>query len=384
VTGRGVAIYGGLAALGLIVAYATWQREPDRATGEVVVVDATKSELANVHFEDENNSVDIRRGGDGDEPGVWVRIQDKTPVPAPAKPASPPPPAAGGSAGASGKTEKTTTPPPAPAPVAQTPPPAPAKPKPVRQLRGDEPADKFLTQFTPFRSPRAFGVLDAKKVKELGLETTKKKLVITARGETREFAIGQPPQGSGENYLRDVKDGRTYLMPRQVLADLQGAAYRLVDRKLHDFKLGDVNRLVVASSGKKREFVIKTPKDPNAYKLAPSNTPDKPDEMARNWHEKVWKLFPVELLGKGEAPPGGPPKILTRIDYFDGSKNTGWIEIGNVELPPGSEPAPSPHGAPAQDSRVEIYGRSENTAGWVRLRNDPSLLTEADKIASGS
>jgi hypothetical protein len=42
---RGAAIQSGLAALGLIVAYGTWQREPERAPGEVVVVDASKSEL---------------------------------------------------------------------------------------------------------------------------------------------------------------------------------------------------------------------------------------------------------------------------------------------------------------------------------------------------
>ena len=35
---RGAAAQGGLAALGLVVAYATWQRQPERAPGEVIVV----------------------------------------------------------------------------------------------------------------------------------------------------------------------------------------------------------------------------------------------------------------------------------------------------------------------------------------------------------
>ena len=39
---RGAAVQSGLAALGLVVAYGTWQREPERAPGEVVVVDASK------------------------------------------------------------------------------------------------------------------------------------------------------------------------------------------------------------------------------------------------------------------------------------------------------------------------------------------------------
>jgi hypothetical protein len=372
VTGRGVAVQGGLAALGLVIAYATWQREPDRAAGEVVVVDATKGELTSVHYEDENSSVDVQRGSNTGESGVWLRIQDKTPVPPKPKPVTT---GAGGAGGAGGATGGA-----APLPVA-TPP---AVPKPVRQLRGDEPAEKLLANFAPFRSPRAFGVLDTKKANELGFENTKKKLVINARGETREFAIGQPAMGSGENYLRDVKDGRTYLMPRLVLTDLQGASYRLVDRKLHTFKLSDANRLVVSSAGKSRDFVIKNPQDLNANKLAASSTPDKPDEMARNWHEKIWHLYPMELLGKGEAPAGGEPKVVTRIDYFDGAKNVGWLEIAKLAVAPGPEPSTNPHGPPQQNNGIELYGRSEHTSGWVRLHNDPSTLADADKVAAGS
>ena len=225
-------------------------------------------------------------------------------------------------------------------------------------------------------------MLDAKKAKELGLDGAKKKLSITARGETRDFVIGQPPEAGGESYLRDTKDGRTYLMPRQLLTDLQGAAYRLVDRKLHTFKIADVSHLVVAASGKTRDLVIKNREDQNAYKLAPATTPDKPEEMARNWHDKIWRLFPTELLGKGESPAAGEPKIAVRVDYLDGSKQVGWLEIGKLDVAPGSEPPPSPHGMPPQTG-PEIYGRTEHTAGWVRLRSDPSMLGDADKIAAG-
>lgn len=373
-TGRALAFQGGLAALGLLVAYTTWQREPERAAGEIIVIDSTKSDLKNVRFEDENSTVDILPAGASGEPGVWLKVQDKTPVPPP----TPPKPAAStpdaGTAAADGK--MTTPPPQPPKPV--------AKPRPLRQLRGDEPAAKLLTEFAPFRSPRAFGVLEAPKLKELGLDNPKKKLIITARGETREFAIGQPPQGSGESYLRDVKDGRVYLMPRQVLTDLQGAAFRLVDRKLHSFKIGDVDRLAVASTGKSRDFVIKNRQDQNGYKLAPKSAPDKPEEMARNWHDKVWRLFPSELLGKGETPAAGQPKVVTRIDYFDGSKNIGWLELGKVDVAPGTQPAISPHGAPTPNNGAELYGRTEHTAGWVRLNNDPSIVADAEKIAAGS
>ncbi len=380
-TGRGVAVQGGLAALGLVIAYTTWQREPEGAVGDVVVVDSTKGNLTNVHFEDDTTSVDIQRGDGSGGPGVWLRIQDKVPVPPPPAPPPAKPAGAGGAAGTAGTGGAAGSTTAAAKPPVPTPPTA--KPRPARLLRGEEPAEKFLAQFAPFRSPRAFGVLDAKKQKELGLDTAKKKLVITARGETRSFVIGQPAQGSGENYLRDANDGRTYLMPRQVLTDLQSAAHRLVDRRLHTFKVAEINRLAVSSSGKKREFVVKNQQDQNAYKLAPANAPDKPEEMARNWHDKIWRLFPSEVLGKGENPAEGQPKIALRVDYFDGSKNVGWLEIGKLDVAPGTEPAMSPHAMPTNNNGTALYGRTEHTSGWVRLPNDPSTLADADKVASG-
>jgi len=353
VTGRGLAVQAGLALVGLAVAYGTWQREPERAAGEVVVVDSTKAELGDVRYEDENGSVDIQRRNQGGETAPWLTIEDKTPVRPPPKPGQTPPP------------------------------PSAAKPHPPRELRGDEPAEKFLGQFAPFRSPRAFGVLDAKKQKELGLEDAKKKLVITARGEKREFVIGQPPQSSGESYLRDTKDGRVYLMPRALLADLQGASHRLVDRRLHTFKLPDFNRLTIAAGGKTRTFVVMNGHDASAYKLAPASTPDKPDELARNWHEKVWRTFPAELLGSGEAPATGTPKVLVRLDYLDGTRPVGWLEVARVDLPStvpeslSAAPTPAPGG-------FETYARTEHTAGWVKLNNDPNAMQDAEKLASGS
>lgn len=352
-TGKGLAVQGGLALVGLAVAYGTWQREPERAAGEVVVVDSTKAELGDVRYEDENGSVDVQRRSVGGESSPWLHIEDKTPVPPAQKPGQPPLP------------------------------PSAAKAHPPRDLRGDEPAEKLLGQFAPLHSPRAFGVLDAKKQKELGLDDAKKKLVIAARGAQHEFVIGQPPQSSGESYLRDTKDGRVYLMPRALLADLQGASHRLVDRRVHTFKIPDFNRVTITAGGKSRAFAVTNGQDANGYKLAPANAPDKPDEQARNWHEKVWRLFPSELLGSGEVPASGAPKVVVRVDYQDGTRPVGWLEIAKVELPStvpesiSAAPTPAPGG-------FETYARSEHTAGWVKVSNDPNGLQDAEKIAAGS
>ncbi len=74
VTGRSAAVQGGLAALGLLAAHLTWQRDPERAPGAATVIDASKSDVALVHYADNNTIVDFRRGhGDNDAP-VWIHI----------------------------------------------------------------------------------------------------------------------------------------------------------------------------------------------------------------------------------------------------------------------------------------------------------------------
>src|SRR4029079_14694416 len=100
VTGRSLAVQSGLAALGLITVYATWQREPERAPGAVTVIDASKSDVTKVHFEDEPLSVERTRAPSGD--GVWrhlvtkpkaeTRPDPKAPPKPEAKPAPTPPP----------------------------------------------------------------------------------------------------------------------------------------------------------------------------------------------------------------------------------------------------------------------------------------------------
>jgi len=67
VTGRAAAIQGGLAALGLLAAHLTWQREPERAPGAATVIDASKNDVATIHYADNNTVVDFQRGhGNGD------------------------------------------------------------------------------------------------------------------------------------------------------------------------------------------------------------------------------------------------------------------------------------------------------------------------------
>jgi Domain of unknown function (DUF4340) len=342
VTGRGVAAQGGLAALGLLAAYLTWQREPERAPGAVTIIDANKSDVTLIRYEDDSNAVDLTRPGQGKD--VWLHLVVK-------KAAEPKPDPHG----------KADAKPPAPTPP----------PPPPRDLPGGEGAKKLYDQFAPLTSPRAFGVLEAGKLKELGLDAPKRKLEVTVKGDVRKYEIGQPTTaGGGESFLRDTRDGRVYLMPRSLIGELQNATH-MIDRRLHTFELADFDRIKLSAGGKEKEFLQVGRESRSTAGFAPPKTPDKRDQMAKNWHDSLWRLFPSELLGRGEQPAGGKPSVVLRVDYFEGKDNVGWIEIAKIDNASGPSDDVTP---------IESYVRTEHTAGWAKIHSANQLIADAQKL----
>ena len=345
-TGRAAATQGGLAAVGLLAALVTSQRQPEHAPGSVTVIDATKLDVTHVHYTDDHNAVDFERGhGDKDAP-VWIHLVPAAEAPKP---------------DAKTKPETKTK--------------EPTPPAPPRDLVGGDQATKVLDQFAPLVSPRAFGQLDAAKLKELGLEAPTRKLDVTVKGEVHHFVIGQPEKATGgESFLRDTGDGRVYLMPRGMLSDLQNPAH-LVDRRLHSFEQGDFDRMVLAAGGKSKDYVQLDREARAKAGFAPAKTPDKRDQMAKNWHDAVWRAFPSDILGRGEEPAGGKPTVVLRVDYFDGKSSVGYMELARAESSGGvSEEAASE--APSGD----VYARTEHTAGWLKLHNGGQLVSDAQKL----
>ena len=82
-----------------------------------------------------------------------------------------------------------------------------------------------IDQFAPMLSPRAFGVLDAAKLKELGLDAPKRKLEVTVKGDVRKYEIGQPAtRPAASRSCATPRDSRVYLMPRGMLASFRAAS----------------------------------------------------------------------------------------------------------------------------------------------------------------
>ena len=79
-----------------------------------------------------------------------------------------------------------------------------------------------------------------------------------------------------------------------------------------------------------------------------------------------------EALGKGELPAGGKPNVLLRVDYADGSKGVGWLEIARAETSSGVSEDAAATG--------DLYARTEHTASWVKIPAGTQIVPDAQKL----
>lgn len=342
---QAAAIHGGLAGVALLAAFVTWQREPEAANAgdTVVALDLSKSDLMAIRLQTPEATVAVRREGDA----VWIH---SAPVP------KPPPPMAAADAGTAADGGVVAA---APPPPAQPPPPPP------RDMKGNELAEKALEKFAPLRALRSLGKQPPEKLKELGLEEPKRTLTVVQRsGREIAFKVSNPVLGAGSPYLQSA-DGTVYLVPATMISQLEAASTQLVDRRLHAFKQNEVDALVVKAGDKLRELV-QTTDEQGAVRVASKKTPDKPDDLTRNWSDKVWRLVSIEVLGKGETPRAGEPKVEGRIDYLRRGKPLGYVDLG-------------------RGANGELYLRTEHTAGWVKAHNRADeVLGEIKKVVEPS
>jgi hypothetical protein len=238
-------------------------------------------------------------------------------------------------------------------------------------VRGNADALKLIEKFSPFLSPRSFGVIEGAKLKELGLDVPHRHLEIVVRGDTRKYDVGIAMNAqNGESFLRDVRDGRVYLMPRGLLTEL-GNGKRLVDPRLHIFDTKEFDQVKVTVSGKTKEYVHLGRDNFATDGYASPKTPDKRDATAKNWVDLVWRMIPMELLGKDELPKVGTLKTSVRVDYSEKGKPVGWAEFAKLE------------GATAPGEAADvIYARSEHTVGWAHLHASDQVITDGEHLVA--
>lgn len=344
---RSVSIYGALALVGLLAAYLTWQRPKETVKADqVVILEASKQSLEKVHYDDGTRFIDVTKRLEP-EARLWVTL-GYLPGKAPVVDAGLSVEVLDGGApdgGALPVTVKT------------------AEPPPTRTTMTNERGETLWGRFTPFVGTRALGVLPEAKLDELGLVNSGRVLELTVAGTARRYVASKPVSGIIGSYVMDEKTKDVFLLPSTVFSELDPASTLLVDRRLHVFKQGDFDAVTLKVGDQVTEFLQTDGATPATAKLAKKASPDRPDEMAKNWHDKIWsRLVVTEVLGEGELPKAGEPKAALRLEYASRGAPKGWLELGT-------------------DPTGGMWARSENTASWVSIhQGSDQLVLEAQKL----
>ncbi|MCA2978428.1 MAG: hypothetical protein INH41_00140 [Myxococcaceae bacterium] len=353
---KSVALTGALAALGLALAYLTWQRPKETASaGNLIkVVDASKSSFQSLKYEDGQRQLSLKR----ENGELWLTtgfMPGKEPAPVDAGLTVTELPLVDGGLDTDGGLVDAGV-----LQVTQTPPP---KPPPTRVLKGNERAEAALQKFMPLEATRALGPLSPEKLAELGLTDSPRRLELVVGGTARVFTVAKTLPGIFGLYMQEERTKDVFLFPGSLLADFDPQSQVLVDRRLHAFKQAEFDAFVVKADGKEAAFVQSNAELPTTAKVARAASPDKPDELVKNWHDKVWgRLIVTEVLGKGELPLGAEPTVVLRVDYTFKGREKGWLEL-------------------AVDASKGTWARSENTASWVAVhQGSDELLIEARKL----
>ena len=370
---QAVVLQAAVAAGALALAAWTWLSPPTPVVaGAVAATDFKAGEVTAVRYDDGSHAVDVVRNMPG-APGVRVRVARSpslsgpdagTPsdggVPAPddagvVRPDAGPAVRLDGGVvrGRDGGVESVLQ------ALRDLPPP------PDREYRGNELAEQLLDRVAPLMATRDLGKLDPDRLGQMGLGATTKTLRIEASsgavsrgtssgspGRSVQFRVSTPPGAAG-TYLLGT-DGRVWVVADALTQDLSAASSRLVDRRLHTFKPDDPDTLTLVSEGRTRSYVVRRIQGMN--KLAPVDSPDSPSAEATLWADRVWRLQPVELLGKGEVPREGTPQPQFRLEYLRNRRPLGHLEVARAGN--------------------ETYVRTENTVGWVRLPAGSGTLAE--------
>ena len=377
--GRPVLVQAAVAAGALALAAVVWLRPARQgAPGDVPVAALGRGEVKSVHWDDGSHQVDVTRAIDSDRP-VWVRIATSPTLQAPdggtgadggvAADAGLHPvarPDAGMAArdlradgGVRGRTDAGVTD--ALRAIREAPPPPP------RELRGNEVAEQLLDRVSPPMATRDLGPVTPERKRELGLEASSKRLrldtgrELSAPGRTLEYVVATPPGAAGAYLL--APDGHLWLVQESLIQDLSAASSRLVDRRLHAFRADEPDALQIQIDGRTRAFVVRRAQ--GTTRVAPAENPDAPSPEATAWADRVFRLAPLEVLGRGETPREGTPTGALRVEYSRARRPLGFLEVARAGN--------------------EWYARTEHTAGWVRLPPGAATLREqAERLEAGA
>jgi hypothetical protein len=207
-----------------------------------------------------------------------------------------------------------------------------------------EAAKPLVEAVAPLKAIRALGNYDESRKSEFGFDEPEGTLRVVFSNQEHSLVVGGTTPGGGDRYARDPDSGTLYAVGGDIVRNLTHAEQRLFERDLHGFELEDVDTLAVTFAGKTR-VLTRSGDDEQAW--ADVESPDTEDETASNWVGKVGRLRPSEYTD--QPPPGlGPQSVVVRIEYREGRRPRGFLELSKVMTKDGAD----------------FYVRTEQTRSW--------------------
>ena len=255
--------------------------------------------------------------------------------------------------------DKEVTPPaPKPSGDAGAPPPAPPPKHEVSTFLSMKAGDELMKKLATLKALRALGKSEAGKLADYGLDKPEGTLKIRLGGKEQVLTIGAQTPGGSERYAKYAASGEIFAVEGDLIQTLTFADSRLPERELHSFQNDETKRIRISKGPKSRE-VVRVPEKKDAW--ADVASPTKPDETAVNWLTKVDRLRALEFV---EKPPQAlaADQAIVRVEYFNGSKNLGFLELYKV----------------TGEKGAEYLGRSEYSRWYVKLVTSSAEQVEQD------
>lgn len=183
--------------------------------------------------------------------------------------------------------------------------------------------DTLVKSLAPLKAVRAIGKVAPGRNEEFGLDKPEGTLKVTIDGKEHVLIIGGTTPGGSERYARYQNSGEVFAISGDIAQSLMFGDSRLPERELHGFKNEDITRVRVQKGGKTRELVPVKGKNEGWGDLT---SPTKQDETAGNWMSKLGRLRGSDFVEK-PAKSLRPEDALVRVEYFDGGKSVGFVEL---------------------------------------------------------
>ena len=314
---KGTLIHAAVLGVSVIAAVSVWTREKEPkalAQGDVTVWSGRAADVEKITFENKSRKVAIEAKRDGTG-RYFVGTLEREAAP----------PAAHADGGA---------------------PPPPAKPTTVSFVSVG-PGDKLAEALAPLKALRALGKIGDDRAAEFGLKEPDATVTIKVGGADHKLVVGGTTPGGGDRYVREGGTGEVYVLKGEPLRNLESPDSLLLERELHEWKDGEVQKARVEAAGKGRDLVRGGAEGKRFW--ADSATPETNDETLGNWMSKLDRLRPTEFLLEGPAAK----ETLLKVEYT-GRKPLGFVEV--IKVTGGEKPVYY-----LRTERTRLYGKVVGT-----------------------